>query len=72
MENANAIQVNIDRKINYVKENSNLLQLIEKFKESNPELYATKEILLLITFLTGSLFLLVQLIFIFNILSIMI
>ncbi len=59
IDNTNTNQVNLDRKFTKIKENSKLLQLIEKFKETNPDLYAIKEKVLLIAFITGNLFLLV-------------
>lgn len=60
IENPNAMEIIVDKKIRYVKENSKLLQLIEKFKETNPDLYAIKEKVFLIAFIMGSLFLLVN------------
>jgi hypothetical protein len=60
IEHPNTIEINLDKKFPYVKENSSLLKFIEKFKETNPELFAVKEIALLITFIIGTLFLLVN------------
>lgn len=52
--------INIESSIPYVKENSTLLKFIEKFKETNPELFAIKEKVFSIAFFIGISFLLVK------------